>query len=196
MRQKGFISKRLPFPCTGFLRVELRHPCLDECHLLQLRVRYRLWWEIAGCLVRKQPVLIPVMYSACDKDERLIRGARPVWRLRRMRCCSSPRIYLAVDEGEPAIRDVVSAILVDDARIGWTGNVEGFATNDLFVRKINKTRDERKLGLGNAAAGLKVTPLRAVLVRPAAPGLRKVVLLVIGGIVRRPALVLRLFGAG
>ena len=133
-----------------------------------------------------------MVHGAGDEDERLIRRAGPVLRLRRMRRCPSPWVLFPVDERQAVIRDVVPSVLVDHVRVRWGGDVERLPADDLFIREVDEAGDERQLGFRHAAAGLQVAPLRTVLVGPAAPGLGKIVLLVIGRVVRSPALVLRL----
>ena len=131
-----------------------------------------------------------MVHCVSDQDEWLVRRARPVLGLWRMWRCSSPRIIFAVNECQAVVGDVVPSVLVDDVCVRGCGDVEGFPADDLRKVEVDEARDERELGFRHATAGLKEAPLRAVLIWPAAPGLREVVLLIIGAVVRGPALVL------
>lgn len=66
----------------------------------------------------------------------------------------SPWIDLPIDERQAIIGDVIPSVLVDDLGIRWGGDVEGFPADDLFVRKVDQSRDERELVLRNTTTGL------------------------------------------
>ena len=161
----------------------LLHPSLHKRHLPRLRLPHRRRGQIPRRLVPEQAVLVPMMHRAIDEYERLLRGTHPLARNGCVRRCSPPRILFPVYDGEPVVRDMVSAVLVDGVDVGRGGDVEGFAADGFGEGEVDEAADEREDGLGHAGAGLQEAPLGAVLVGPGAPGLGEVVLGVEGCVV-------------
>ena len=106
-----------------------------------------------------------------------------------MRRRAAPGISLSVQERETVISDIVAAVRVDDVGAGRGGDVEGVAADDGFVVQSDGAGDEGQLRFRDVRARLEEPPLGAILVGPAAPGLRDVVLGVKGGVVGGVAVV-------
>ena len=105
-----------------------------------------------------------MMHSSRDHDKRHIRRRRPVGvgRLRRRGRRRPPRIHLAVDKGQPVVRDVPAAVLVHGVGVWRGGDVERVDADDALVLQRQRARDQRQLVGWDAGSSLEETPLCAV----------------------------------
>ena len=83
-----------------------------------------------------------------------------------MRCGGSPRVVLAVDEGDAGVAEIESTELVDGFNVGRGRDVEFFAAGDCAVFHVDEAGYHGELVFWCAGAGLPVSPLRASLVSP------------------------------
>ena len=86
----------------SLLLLPLRHPTQHKTNLLRMHIHDRLRRQTWRRLIRKNIILIPMMYRVLNQDKRLIDCARPI--LCRsvegacVRCCRTPRIPFSVDD--------------------------------------------------------------------------------------------------
>lgn len=133
------------FALPTLLPLPLLHPRPHKFDFGALRLGNSLWRQMRRRLVGKQAVLVPVMHTFVDENERLADGAFPLRQPDPVRRGVSPGVPLSVDNGQARVADMDSAVLVDALNLRGGGDVEGFAADDRGVLEVDKARNKWEL---------------------------------------------------